>query len=303
MENAQPVAGRLTAYGKEKEISLLPGEIVYISKTYDNIPAPEIPGTFVAPMPEELPVTFGSPNLIQAEWFEGGMTKADEGNLILPFTCEDALSGVRLYIPQCDIFTGAALDGTGLTCRKTMVYDDPYFVCDLPVLSPGQHRIGICKNGIFKEHDRILLEGDLDVDLQSSSQPYKKVLHLYNIKVSIPEQVSITLKKRRSTLLTNRSWALQGQPFYSGEVCYTWGLAAVNGGTYRLKLPRVRDVVTAELDGQVLGTITRPPYAFTFKLDRGVHTLKLRVFNSLGNQMECYAEESGILSGGYIERV
>ena len=25
--------------------------------------------------------------------------------------------------------------------------------------------------------------------------------------------------------------------------------------------------------------------------------------NSLGNQMECYAEESGILDGGYIEEI
>lgn len=302
VENAQPVTGKLCAYGREKEISLLPGDMIYISPTYDNIPDPETPGTYVAPMPQQLEVTFGSPNLIQAEWFEGGRTKTEEGDLLLPFTCEDALEGVKLYVPKCDILTGVSLDGNILTGEDAMVYDDAYFVYALPTLTPGQHRIEICKNGVFKEHDRILLEGGFDAEIQGGNEPYKKVLHLYNIKISVPETVSITLRKRRNTLLTDSSWALQGQPFYSGEVCYTWGLAAVNGGTYRLKLPRVRDVVTVELDGQVLGTVTRPPYTFPFTVSRGVHKLKLRVFNSLGNQMECYAEESGILEGGYIER-
>ena len=303
VENAEPVQGKLTAYGREEEISLLPGEIIYISATYDNLPEREAPGTFVAPLPEQLDVTFGSPNLIQAEWFEGGMTKKEDGDLVLPLTCEAALENLKLYIPKCEILTGVSLDGCTLTARDGKVYDDPYFVFDLPVLTPGQHRISIEKNGVFKEHDRILLEGEFDADIQGSAKPHKAVLNLYNIKVSIPEKAEITLKQRRSSLATNQSWALQGQPFYSGEVTYTWGLAVANDGTYRLQLPRVRDVVTAELDGQVLGTITRPPYTFPFIVSRGVHKLTRRVFNSLGNQMECYAEESGILDGGYAERI
>lgn len=303
VENAAPVMGKLRAYGKEKEISLLPGDVVYISANYDNIPTRETPGTFVAPMPEQVDITFGSPNLIQAEWFEGGMTKKEDGDLVLPFTCEAALENLKLYIPKCPFLTGVTLDGSPLTARDGKVYDDPYFVFDLPALASGQHRITIGKTGVFHDYDRILLEGEFDTDIQAGTEPYKTVLNLYNIKVSIPETVKIILKKRRTALLTDRSWALQGQPFYSGEVCYTWGLAAVNGGTYRLQLPRVRDVVTVELDGKVLGTITRPPYTFPFTVDRGIHKLKLRVFNSLGNQMECYAEESGILSGGYIEKI
>ena len=61
--------------------------------------------------------------------------------------------------------------------------------------------------------------------------------------------------------------------------------------------------ITLELDGSTVGTVTRPPYSFEFSAGQGVHQLKLRLFNSLGNQMECYAEESGILAGGYIEKI
>ena len=231
-----------------------------------------------------------------------GITPFAAINLIFPFTCADPLSGLKLYIPKCDILTQVNLDGNVLTGIDTMVYDDAYFVYDLPTLNPGQHRVTISKDGVFHDYDRILLEGEFDADIQSGAEPHKTVLHLYNIKVSIPEKVEITLKKRRSTLLTDRSWALQGQTFYSGEAAYTWKFAA-NNGNYRLTLPRVRDVVILKLDGEVVKTVTRPPYTFEFSVTCGLHELQLQVFNSLGNQMECYAEESGILNGGYIEKI
>ena len=74
-------------------------------------------------------------------------------------------------------------------------------------------------------------------------------------------------------------------------------------GEYLLTMPRVRDVVDLYLDGHHLGRITRPPYSFTFPAAKGRHKLSLRVVNSLGNQIECYAEESGILQGGIIEKI
>jgi hypothetical protein len=62
-------------------------------------------------------------------------------------------------------------------------------------------------------------------------------------------------------------------------------------------------VVTLSLDGCELETRIRRPYRFTFTATAGQHRLMLRVANSLANQMECYAEESGILQGGYLEKI
>ncbi|MBE6957786.1 MAG: hypothetical protein E7447_01355 [Ruminococcaceae bacterium] len=302
VENAEPVTGTLYAYGKEKEICLYPGDVIYISRNYDSIPEVEKAGEWMAQLPQELEVTFERPNLLQMEWFEGGTAKTEEGNLIFPFACADRLPGLKLYIPKCDILTGVSVDKKPLSGAETKVYDDTYLVYDLPALKPGQHRLVVEKNGVFHDYDRILLEGEFDADIQAGTQPHKTVLNLYNLKVSIPEKAEIKLSKRRSTLLTNKSWAGQGQIFYSGEVSYTWNILAEDG-TYRLILPRVRDVIALEVDGKTVQTLSRPPYALRFSVAQGIHTLKLRVSNSLGNQMECYAEESGILAGGYVEKI
>lgn len=303
VENEQPVAGKLIAYGREKEIYLYPGDVCYISANYDNIPEPEKAGKVIAKLPESMDVTFDRPNLVQLEWFEGGTVKTEKGALRLPFVCADTLPGLKLYIPKGDVLSAAVLDGEKLSGAEGKVYDDPYTVYDLPALAPGKHELVIEKNGVFREYDRLLLEGEFDVDIQSGTVPHKAVLNLYNIKVSVPETVALTLKKRSNVLSTEKSWALQGQTFYSGEAAYACTLELPADGTYRLKLPRVRDVATLYLDGSCLGKITRPPYSFPFSGKKGAHRLELRVVNSLGNQMECYAEESGILQGGYIEKI
>ena len=123
------------------------------------------------------------------------------------------------------------------------------------------------------------------------------------MKVSVPEALHFTLSPRRNTLSTKESWALQGQTFYSGQVRYQWDVTLPADGTYRLVLPRVRDVVTLSVDGRDVGTQIRRPYHLTFTASSGEHTLTLLVANSLANQMECYAEESGILQGGYLEQI
>lgn len=304
VENAEPVQGKLTAYGKEKEICLYPGDVVYISASYDNISAPEASGTPVANLPEIMDVTFSAPNILPMEWFAGAAIKTEDVPVLrFPLACTDALSGVKLYIPKTDIVTAVTLDGITISGCDGMVYDDAYTVYTLADLAPGMHEIAIRKNGAFHDYDRIFLEGEFDVAIDGSREPHKCVLNLYNIKVSVPETANITLRQRRNTLSTEKSWALQGQIFYSGETEYTCTLQIPEDGNYRLRLPKVRDVVDLYLDDIHLGRIIRPPYSFGFSATKGSHTLKLQVVNSLGNQMECYAEESGIIAGGIIEKI
>ena len=304
VENAEPVVGKLTAYGRKKEIFLYPGDCYYISASFDNIPDPEKAGKVAATLPETMDVSFAQPNILPMEWFAGGIIKTEgDPHLVFPFACADSLANVKLYIPKTEILTSVALDGTALSGCDGKVYDDDYWMYQLPELEAGKHQIAIQKTGAFHDYDRIFLEGEFDVAVAGSTAPYKTVLNLYNIKVSVPETVEVTLSQRRNSLATDTSWALQGQTFYSGEAEYSCTLELPENGNYRLKLPRVRDVVDLYLDGQHLGRITRPPYSFSFAADQGAHKITLRVVNSLGNQMECYAEESGIMAGGIIEKL
>ena len=304
VENAEPIRGKLAAYGKEKEICLYPGDVVYISASYDNIPELPKTGTPVATLPETMDVTFAQPNLLPMEWFAGAAVKTEDApTLSFPFACADALAGIKLYIPKTPIVTSVTLDGEALAGCDGMVYDDAYTIYAFPELKSGAHEIAIGKNGAFHDYDRIFLEGEFDISISGSTHPHKVVLNLYNIKVSVPETVEVSLSARRNTLSSQQSWALQGQTFYSGEAEYSCTMELPENGEYRLTMPRVRDVVDLYLDGQHLGRITRPPYSFTFPAAKGWHKLSLRVVNSLGNQMECYAEESGILQGGIIEKI
>lgn len=304
VENAEPVVGKLTAYGREKEIFLYPGDCYYISASYDNIPDPEIPGTPVAQLPEVMAAKFLQPNCLSMEWFAGGTIKTEDAAVLrFPFACTDTLSGICLCIPKTEILVSVTLDGAVLSGCEGKVYDDDYWMYQLPDLEAGEHQIAIEKTGAFHDYDRIFLSGEFDVAVLGSTAPYKTVLNLYNIKVSVPETVAMTLSKRRNTLSAQASWALQGQPFYSGQTEYSCAVELPETGNYRLKLPRVRDVADMYLDGHCVGRITRPPYSFSFEAQKGLREITLRVANSLGNEMECYAEESGILSGGIIERI
>ena len=304
VENAEPVTGTLRAYGREKTISLLPGEVVYLSASYDNIPDPAPAGRKVCALPQAMDVTFDDHNLLPLEWFDGCTVKTEDApQLIFPFTCSAKLSGITAYVPKSDAVTGVTLDGTALTGTACMVYDDPYFAYSLGDLDAGSHSLVINKNGPLHDYDRIFLSGEFDTAMENSDQPEKCVLNLYNIKVSVPKTVRVTLVPRRNTLSTTQSWALQGQTFYSGVVRYRCNVTLPEDGTYRLTLPQVRDVVELSLDGHALGKLTRPPYSFPFTAAGGDHTLTLAVANTLANQMECYAEESGILAGGWLEKL
>ena len=304
VENPEPVVGTLTAYGKEKEIFLCPGDVVYISANYDNIPQPEQPGAPVAKLPDTMDVSFSQPNILPLEWFDGAATKTEDTEALhLRFTCTDTLSDVKLYIPKTGIVTSTTMDGNALPGCDGMVYDDPYTIYSLPELTPGSHEITINKQGNFRYFDRIFLEGAFDVSIAGSKEPHKVVLNLYNIKVSIPEKAEITLSKRRTALSTQASWAEQGQVFFSGEAVYSCTMDIPEDGMYRLCLPKLRDVADLYLDGNHMGRAIRPPYSFPFSSTKGAHQISLRVINSLGNQLECYAEESGILQGGILEKI
>ena len=113
----------------------------------------------------------------------------------------------------------------------------------------------------------------------------------------IPEHAKITLSKRRTQLCLDKSWAEQGQIFYSGKVKYGLELPKLASGEYVLNIPKARDCVTVYVDGKKKGKSIKAPYEFNFKVENETPKIQIEVINSYANAIEGYAEESGILSG------
>ena len=307
IENDEPICGTIKAYGREKKLVLYPGDIRYISAEYDDIPPVKAEGERVAEFPKIAKVTFDAPNILPLEYFKDGeetVLKTEESEtLCFPFTAKDTLTDLKLYIPLSanDILTGVVLDGKALAAEKGKVFDEPYLTYTFHAAS-GEHCLEIKKKGAFKPYERIFIEGDFDTDVQTDKTEYKRVYTIYNAYVYVPKTASVAIAKRRSTLRTDCSWALQGQPFYSGGVTYSFPLTVKEGGVYGLKLGKVRDVAVLYVNGKKIGKLSCPPYDFTAELQKGENEIAVTVYNSMANAMECYLEKSGLLETAYLEK-
>lgn len=303
IEQSTPISGTIRAYGREKQIVLYPGDICYISKCYENIPGKALSGLRIAEIPELTPVTFDRYNFLPLEYFrdETGnvVRKNDEKqNLYFRFDCAEDIDTLRLYIPKQ---ANVALNGQSHTAETANVYDDDYFVYDLHDCRIGENELVLSMLECVHPYDQFFLEGDFDIEITNSEDRYLSGFGTYNFRLWLPKHFSVTLKKRRKVLSTARSWAVQGQNFYSGKVTYHFRLELPQDGIYKMTLPQVRDVVSLELDANPVGKCVFSPYIFTFRAKKGIREFKLTVSNSLGNQMECCMDESGILAGGFIE--
>ena len=304
IESDRPIRGVVYAYGKEKEILLYPGEVRYISAHYDDIPEIKKTGERLCEIPESVHVVFDRSNVLPLEWFKNGentVLKTETTQLLsVPFRSTTELSGLKLYIPKSckDLLRGVYLDGAALTFTLTNVYDDEYLEYLFPTVIKGTHELEIHRDKEFLFHNRIFISGEFDVDVKTSGDEYKKLCSLYNLSVYIPSKTAIVFSERRKTLSVHTSWALQGQPFYSGGVEYSFDVTAKKDGNYTLHLPKVRDVADLCINGEKIGRIIAPPYTYNVRLRKGKNVCKLTVYNSFANTMECYLEESGILQGG-----
>lgn len=307
VETDKPISGIISGYGRCKPITLYPGEIYFYSASCDDIPEASACGTLIARLPTKAEVTFAEENILPLEVFSNGtktVTKMSGADFLKAnFDTAGALDGIRLFVPT-ECLTDSSMiffDDTTLCGKKTRVFDDSYTVYALGKVEAGRHSVKLCGLGKVEQHDRIFLKGDFDVELQTNGYPYKQILSVYNIAVYIPYAVQIKLSARRSWLLTDDSWALQGQPFYSGITTYQIHLELPEDGKYRLVLPEVRDVVWFSIDGSDEQKRVAAPYVFYFDASKGSHTVALKVANSYANAMEYYLERSGILAGGHVE--
>ena len=186
-----------------------------------------------------------------------------------------------------------------------MVYDDAdnekYRIFDISLLNVGEHKITFDKHGIIDYFDRIFLSGNFDVEVFTKNDEQKCVISYYNLEINVAGENKVILSKRRNKLDVCQSWAIQGQPFYSGKITYTFNYDFDKTGKYRLDLKNVRDIAEVFVCGKPVGRKIYPPYTFDFYTESGLKEIKVATTNSLGNEMECYLEESGILNGMTIQ--
>lgn len=299
--------GVITAYGREKEVILYPGDIYYISKNYDNIP--DIPEKFdtYCTLPDKLNVKFDKPNNILLERFELNgecLSKIDECNEY-DFVFESTFdTELKLHIPNfaLEIIKEVYFNGEKLTDKTAeLVFDEKYYYYTLNAKT-GKNVIKLTKNNVLGFTERIFVDGEFDVKIDAEYDEYKRTISIYNAKTFVPKNATVTISPRRNTLSINESWATQGQPFYSGRCTYEYSLNCDTDGQYRIVIPEVKAIVDMYVDGKFVGQLFHKPFNFELNLEKGIHELKFLITNTYGNALEGYAEESGITKGVIIEK-
>lgn len=306
IESERPIRGVLTAFGRREEIFLYPGEVGYAVPEETRIRRPDRGGAVEVRIPPETQVSFSMPNVIPLERLLDGETPVPKTSaaprLDLLFVCKESIPRIGLYVPVCEEvrIEAVRLNGTRLTAdglpRRAPFTEDLCRYYDLKELPPGEYVLSIEKDGAFPSHAQLLLRGDLDVDLRTDGSKYALARAQYNMRTYLPEKASLSLLKRRRKLRTDRSAALQGQPFYSGKIVYSFSLDTVPGNDYRLTLPIVRDTLVCRIDGvEVGGRLVLPPYEIAFTAKNEKTEIELETETSAANTLECYAEMSGAI--------
>ncbi|MBE5737843.1 MAG: hypothetical protein E7348_05525 [Clostridiales bacterium] len=308
IENDRPINVKFNGFGKNQEFKLYQGEIKYISKTYQNIETDDKEYIQVDFIDGQIEVEYDKPNYIQLETFvSNGKTcvkTGEEKTIDFCFTAKDSLFNLKLYIPEnaFDAVSEVLIDGQQVSSKKGLVFDEEYRVYDIQFLDIGEHKITLKKDKKLQFFDRIFITGEFDVKVLTDNKSFETVIDFYNLSVSIANQTKIILSKRTNSLVVSKSWAKQGQPFYSGKTIYKFNYNFEEAGNYQLDLRKVRDIAQVFVDGKSVGRKIYPPYTFDFYSDKGSKEIKIEVTNSLGNEMECYLEESGILDGIVIKK-
>ena len=94
----------------------------------------------------------------------------------------------------------------------------------------------------------------------------------------------------------DKSWCLQGQPFYSGGVTYEFE-AELPKGKSVLDFGVVRDVCEVKVNGKNLGKRIRAPYTYLLDGFCGKVKFEVKVYNLNVNELDNFLIPSGLISG------
>lgn len=193
------------------------------------------------------------------------------------------------------------LNGNKLNYAKGTCFQEDYMLYPLGSLEKGKYVLTIYKNAPIGYWHHISIEGNFDVEVKSRGKG-KLAISTYNLSLFVPESAEVTLKKRHNKLNMKKSWALQGQPFYSGSVTYKFNADVKETGEYALFFPEIRDVADVYVNGKFYGRLIKLPYEEKIFLNAGKNEFEIKVYNLSANTIEQYLEPSGITEGCYIEK-
>ncbi len=309
IEDDVPITGTLHWQGREFAVTLEPGEIAWWTPWEECFRSPERVAAEIA-LPETAKVSWDAPNRIPlCRWTtpDGKAVGADAAETALEFRWRnaEAIPDPEWWLPEAPAMGTFACDGVALQAFGTgTVFDDAYRIYRLAGAgAAGEHVLRWTKQDAAPQSAFALqyLSGEFDAAIGVAGPPVaSRWQYLYELQ--IPMYAEVTLSRRRSELHTGRSWAEQGQPFYSGGATYECEFAVPEDNeAWELFLPRVECVAEAEWNGVELGLRFWSPYRWTLP-SGGAGRLRLRVRNTLANQLEAYRADSGLTGGWKLRR-
>ena len=303
IEEEGRIVGKVTYEGKSHAIELLPGELAIFAPGLRRYRKPaQISRRLTINGPAKL--EWGGPNSITMFRWEdaGGDAQSIASNykeLFFRWKTLEALPSLRLLVPATAAAT-YSFDGVALESgRGRLVFDEEYLEFDLNDSgAKGEHVIKLSKDQALSAYSPFYLEGDFDSDvLKVPDGILVPALDYYSFSLKMPQHASVFLKKRRSELDTNRSWAEQGQLFYSGAASYSFEFTIpAEFKQPCLRFGRVACRLGLRVNGLDLGCRIFPPFDFDLKGFSGPCRAELRVENTMGNMLDGYGAPSGLLA-------
>lgn len=305
------INGILNIKGNSFVVEIESGELQFFTKDGQIIKSekPTLSSVKTA-LPETANVVWQGKNLLPLErWTDADGNAVCKhfgaGEMYFDYQVKEEVSGLELKISKAcmDKIEAVYVDGNRLTDYKEIkVFSDPYVSFDFSVGSAvGNHIITVKTTDQLPTFDRIFIEGEFGVDIEIDEPYFLYDSSQYSLDRFIPKTAKVTIGKRTDTLNTNDSWCNQGNIFYSG--CATYKFNFCLGDEYKnaaLVLNEINDVAEIYLDGKFIDKMIFAPYIVKLGDMSGEHTLEIKIYNSMANALEMYAEPSGITKGGYI---
>lgn len=271
--NPETVSGSLNYNGKTYEVELNAGEIAIFGGPFENYRKPvqyKIQKTF----DKQYPVRWEHENMLP---FEKELDFVCTKDMVLTLSVPAENDGKVFF------------NGQEITSFKdAFIFHDKYKVCTVNAAS-GDNRIEFEKPCRFVQCAYLGGEFDLEVE---SAKDYTEVGHRqYLLAMYNPSWKKFTLSPRRETLSLTCGWEKQGHVFYSGSIELLLGEVKIEFDD-QLLLAGFKGIAELLIDGTPIERKAVAPYAFG--LPYGKHIISLRLWNTMGNQLERFAVPSGL---------
>jgi len=314
IEDDKEIQGVLTVGNTAYTLVLQTGEMAFFTERERIVASFQLErGLKQVGLPEKVNVLWGSKNILPLEYWRSKQEHpicktADERYFSFVYGVADTeITELKLMLSKsmAEKIMSICVDGKALTSpTETRVLDEAYWSYDLAnCLCVGEHEIVVRTQNVLLDTERMFLQGEFGVDVSCKGAYSQKYATQYSLDKYIPEYAEVILRKRPTVLNLSESWTEQGHPFYSGTTTYSLQVEMpADFGDAVLSIPEVHDGCIVKKDGVEMGNQALQPYIFDLGDMSGTHTLKLTVYNSMANAMECYCAPSGITAGAFIEK-